>query len=220
MGRTERRERTALDEAYRYFRKLDSGEEAPDVFLLNKSVKTLSFALAFSDSNEFKLTRQLWRRLHQALFDKLISNFSGQIAVFDENHKALEIRTPLPEQGFVEFHPDRCKRNDDINEIEISRLYPKTYTVVKRLWEQRSAFIKPSDFEGGDCDKDSGVCFMKPMVLGHEVLTAESQKGRDEAHHKWWELYWQAYCITNKKEQDLITKQMTELEAVWGNLYY
>lgn len=218
MGRTERRERTALDEAYRYFQRIESGEEVANLFLLNKSVKTLSFALAFSDTNEFKLTRQLWRRLHQALFDRLITSFPGQIAVYDSERKIQEIRNTLPEYGYLEFIPDRCRRTDDINEIEIARLYPKTHGVIKRMWEQKGAFIKPADFDGGDCD--NGVCYMKPMVVGQDVLCEESKKGKDEAHSKWWELYWQAYCINNKKEQDLIQKQMNELESVWGNLYY
>lgn len=217
-SRTERRERTALDEAYRYYQKLESGEEIANLYILNKAVKTLSFALAFSDTNEFKLTRQLWGRLHQALFDRLLTTFPGRITIYDRHHRPLEILNDIPENGFVEFHPDRCRRTDDINEIEVSKLYPKTLAIVKKLWKNKGAFIKPSDFEGGDCE--GGVCHMKPMVVGKEVLQEESKKGRDDAHSKWWELYWQAYCINSKKEQDLIVKQMHELESIWGNLYY
>jgi hypothetical protein len=218
MGRQERRERTALDEAYRYFRQLDSGEQAPDIFRLNKAVKTLSFALAVSDISEFKLTKQLWKRLHQALFDKLISNFSGRLVIWDEDRNACEIRNPLPESGYLEFYADRCKRTDDIVDIELSKLYPKTQKVIKHVWETRGAFIKPSDFEGQDCD--GGVCFMKPMVLGQEVLGEESSRGRADAHNRWWELYWQAYCAPNKHDQELLTRQMNDLESLWGNLYY
>lgn len=218
MGRQDRRERTALDEAFRYFRELEGGDLAPDIFRLNKAVKTLAFALAVSDVSEFKLTKQLWKRLHQALFDKLISNFNGQIEVLDEDRVPQEIRNPLPERGWVVFHPERCKRDDDSNEIEIQRLYPKTHAVIKHVWEERGAFIKPADFEGGECT--GGVCFMKPMVPGQEVLSEESSKGRADAHNKWWELYWQAYCSGNKRDQDNLTKQMNDLESIWGNLYY
>lgn len=217
MGRAERRERTALDEAYHYYRKLDSGE-TPDIFSLNKAVRTLSFALAVSDMKEFKFTKQLWKRLHQALFDKLITNFSGRIAILDEQRIALEILNPLPEYGYIEFYPDGCKRLDDLNEIELGKLYPKSHSVIKRIWEERGAFIKPADFEGNDCD--GGVCFMKPMVMGQEVLGEESTRGRNDAHNKWWELYWQAYCTNNKHEQQILVKQMNELETIWGNLSY
>jgi hypothetical protein len=61
---------------------------------------------------------------------------------------------------------------------------------------------------------------MKPVVVGQEVLGEESQRGRNDAHNKWWELYWQAYCTTNKHEQQMLMKQMTDLEALWGNLSY
>jgi len=218
MGRQERRERTALDEAFKYFRELDSGAQEPDIFRLNKAVKTLSFALAVSDVSEFKLTKQLWKRLHQALFDKLISNFNGRVEIYNDDRMALEIRNKVPESGFLVFFPEKCKRTDDFNEIELQKLYPKTFAVVKHVWEERGAFIKPADFEGGDCS--DGVCYMKPMVPGQEVLTEESAKGRAEAHNKWWELYWQAYCSGSKKDQDHLAKQMNELESIWGNLYY
>lgn len=218
MGRQDRRERTALDEAFGYYRKLERGEVEPDIFRLNKAVRTLGFALAVSDVSEFKLTKQLWKRLHQALFDKMISSFAGSIAILDEKRVQQEILRPLPESGFLAYSPERCRRLDDVCEIELSKLFPKTYNVVKRVWQERGAFIKPSDFEGGDCA--DGVCFMKPMVMGQDVLGEESQKGKAEAHNRWWELYWQVYCMSNKSEQENLVKQMSELESIWGNLYY
>lgn len=217
-SKTERRQRTALDEAYRYFNKVESGEEALDLYQLTKAVRTLSFALAFSDTGEFKLTRQLWKRLHQALFDKLVTNFPGKLSIFDEEHNQVEVRRPFPESGYLEFLPDSCKRADDVNDIEIGKLYPKSFNTIKRIWETRGAFINPQDFEGGECE--GGVCFMKPMVLGHEVMGEESRKGRDDAYHRWWELYWHAYCTVSRREQEMLMRTMSELEAVWGNLYY
>lgn len=217
MGRTDRRQRTALDEAYRYYNRIESGEEALDIYKLTKAVRTLAFALAFCDSGEFKLTRQLWKRLHQALFDKLLSNFPGRIAILDENRSPISMQA-LPDCGFLEFYPEKCRRADDVNEIELTRLYPKTQNVVKRIWEGQGGVINPADFDGNECE--GGVCFMKPMVTGHEILGEESRKGKDEAYNRWWELYWQAYCTPNRRQQELITRQMSELEAVWGNLYY
>ncbi len=218
MGRQDRRERTALDEAFRYFRKLESGKEEADIFRLSKAVKTLSFALAVSDVSEFKLTKQLWKRLHQALFDKLITGFAGRIELLSASRLQLEILTAMPGDGYLVFYPELCRRDDDSNEIELSKLYPKTSSVVRTVWETRGAFIKPRDFEGGECE--GGVCYMKPMVPGQEVLTEESKQGRSLAHDRWWELYWQAYCSGSKHEQELINKQMNDLEEVWGNLYY
>jgi hypothetical protein len=217
MGRQDRRERTALDQAYRYFRQLESGELAPDIFRLIQSVKTLSFALAVADVTEFKLTRQLWRRLHLSLFDRLVTNFSGRITILDEFRQFCEIRQEFPEYGYLQFYPDRCKRADDVTEIELGRLYPKTFNALQRVWQER-AFIKPADFEGSDCE--GGVCYMLPMVPGQEVLGEESCRGHAEAHNKWWELYWQAYCCSDNQDKSRLARQMEELESVWGNLYY
>lgn len=219
MGRTDRRQRTALDEAYRYYNAVEAGGEPLEIYRLTKAVRTLAFALTFCDTGEFKLTRQLWKRLHQALFDKLITNFSGKIIVLDENRTALEPGATLPEAGFLDFLPDNCRRADDVNEIELVRLYPRTYNALKHVWEQRrSDTIQSGDFAGSDCD--GGVCFMKPVVTGHEIMGEESRKGKDEAYSRWWELYWQAYCTANRRQQEVIMRQMSELEAVWGNLYY
>lgn len=218
MGRQDRRERTALDEAYKYYRELEAGATQLDIYRLNKAVRTLSFALAVSDINEFKLTKQLWKSLHQALFDKLINSSAGRVEVYDTARKELEIRTPFPERGYLRFFPERCKRSDDTNEIEIAKLYPKTQHVIKSIWESRGAFIKPSDFEQEDCG--GGICFMKPIILGQEVLGEESTRGRQNAHSRWWELYWQAYCTANKRDQEQLVKQMNDLEEIWGDLYY
>lgn len=217
MPRIDRRQKTALDEAYRYYNRLDDGE-TPDPFMLSKSVRTLRSALMFSDNTEFKLTRQLWKRLHQALFDRLLTSFAGRIYILTEERKEIEILTPVPESGFLVFRPDCCRRADDLNEIELERLYPKTALVTKQIWESRGASVQPTDFQIDECG--NGVCFMKPMVVGHDVLGEESRKGKDDAYHRWWDLYWQAYCCTSRHEQELLIKQMYALESVWGNLFY
>ena len=218
MGRQDRRQRTALDEAYRYYKQLESGESSPDIFRLIQAVKTLSFALAVADFSEFKLTKQLWKRLLQALFDKMITSFSGRIAIFDENRSECPLLSPLPENGYLKYYGYHLRRSDDVIEMDLGKLFPKTYNAVRKVWQERGASIQPSDFEGSDCE--GGVCFMRPLVLGQEVLGEESQKGHAEAHSRWWELYWQAYCSSDKQDLSSLTRQMNELETVWGNLYY
>ncbi|MBI4533419.1 MAG: hypothetical protein HY711_05675, partial [Candidatus Melainabacteria bacterium] len=77
MARLERREKLALDESYRYYRMLDKNGGQPELYRLVKCFKTVSAALNIADEGQFKLTRQLWRRIHQALFDKLVTTFPG-----------------------------------------------------------------------------------------------------------------------------------------------
>jgi hypothetical protein len=59
MGRQDRRQRTALDEAYRYYKQLENEKSVPDIFRLNQAVKTLSFALAVADVSEFNPAGQM-----------------------------------------------------------------------------------------------------------------------------------------------------------------
>lgn len=218
MSRVDRRNKLALDESYRYYRSIESGE-APQLFRLTKSLRTLSTALAFADQGEFKLTRQLWKRLQQALFDRLINSFPGQLSVFDTTGRKLEPGMRIPEDGYVHFNAEGCRRNDDVAQIELSRIYPKTFKGMEAIWSGGRARIAPVDFENiSECD--GGICMMKPMVVGHEILGAESQTGKTEAYQKWWELYWQAYCTRRKDDRAIIYKHMVEIESVWGDLYY
>src|SRR5262245_23189515 len=124
MGKIDRRHKLALDESYRYYLALEAGQ-APHIYQLTKSLRTLSIALAFADQGGFKLTRQLWKRLQQALFDRLINAFPGSLTVYDMSGKRLEPGKPLPEDGYIHFNADGCKRADDVVQIELNRIYPK-----------------------------------------------------------------------------------------------
>lgn len=219
MARLDRREKLALDEAYRYYRTVDKNGDYPDLYRLVKAFKTVTAALGVADhGHEFKLTRQLWRRIQQSMFDKLLTSFPGYVIVTGEDGQQLKPRDRFPEEGVVEFHPDGCRRADDIFQMEIKHLYPATLYRLQKTWETKGARIAPEDLAGGQCTE--GGCFLKPVVLGEEVLSEESYSGREKAYHEWWDLYQQAYCTRDEREKAMIYRQMDELEAVWGNLYY
>lgn len=220
MARIDRRGKQALDESYRYFRNLESGAP-PELFIHTRSLNTLSNALHFAETGEFKLTRQLWRRLQQALFDRLLGSFSGRFTVLNSHGQVLEFGTSIPEDGYVSFRPDGCKRTEDMARIEVSRLYPKTHVVLSKLWAEGRTRMTPDDVASvPDCSVDTGVCMMKPIVLGRETLEVESEHGKHDAYRKWWELYWQAYCTPKKAERQGLYRHMVEIEAVWGDMYY
>lgn len=218
MGRQDRRHKLALDESFRYYRSIDSGEAEPSIFELTKSLGTLSTALAFAQMGEFKLTRQLWKRLQQAMFDKLLTTFAGEIVVLDADGRPITPGGDLPEDGLLEFHPDRCHRAEDHCRIEIGKLYPKTIAVLQKLWAAGKTSVSPMDFDGYECE--GGLCPMRPLMVGQDVLVKESLTGKDAAYNRWWELYWQAYCSDDEEYREEMYKQMGELEAVWGDLYY
>lgn len=218
MRRLERRRRTALDEVYRYYKDIDENRRPLELYQLLKCLNTVNLALAFSDNGEFKLTRQLWRRLHQALFDKLITSFAGHVVIYDSGWQEVKSGSAFPEEGIIEFCPDECRRADDVIQFDIARLYPKTAYAISKFWVNGRNHSSPVDYNAGDCDGE--LCFMKPIVVGQEVLKEESLKGRDQAYQKYWELYWQAYCCKNRKEVHELQQQMSQLENVWGSLFY
>lgn len=218
MARVDRREKLALDESYRYYRELEKAGAQPDLYRLVHCFKTVSAALNIADNGNFKLTRQLWKRIHQALFDKLVTSFPGYLMVVDENGRQLEPKSKFPEDGWVEYHPDGCRRKDDIFRLEIKHLYPGTHHCMGKAWQSKGARLSPEDFSGPQCS--NAGCFLKPVVLGDEVLRQESDSGRQKAYRDWWDLYQQAYCTRDDSEKHLIYRRMDELESVWGNLYY
>ena len=219
MARLDRRDKLALDEAYRYYRALDKNGERPDLYRLVKCFKTVTVALQVSgDSHQFKLTRQLWRRIQQAMFDKLITSFPGYVIVTGESGEQVKSKEHFPDEGAVEFHPDGCRRADDLFQMEVKHLYPATQYRLQKVWEHKGARTAPDDFPNEQCS--AAGCFMKPVVLGEEVLSEESDSGKEKAYHEWWDLYQQAYCTKDEREKHMIYRRMDELESVWGNLFY
>jgi hypothetical protein len=221
VARTDRRQRLALDESYKYYKSLEKEGMYPSLYELAKSYKTVTAGLAFAESGHdatFKMTRQLWKRMQQAMFDKMLTTFPGYLTITDEDGNAVEPHTPMPEAGVVQFLPDGCRRADDIFRMEIKHLYPGTQYCLGTAWKTRGAHIAPADFAGPQCS--NAGCFLKPMLLGQEVLAEESTSGRQLAYSKWWDMYWQAYCSSDRHERTMLERRMEELENIWGELYY
>jgi hypothetical protein len=218
MARIDRRNRLALDESYRYYRSIEAGKP-PELFALSRCLNNVSTALFQSHGSEFKLTRQLWKRLQEALFDSYITNFVGTFEIRDSEGRPIKPGQMWPEQGVLSFRPEGCRRAEDIAEIELKRLYPSTFRGLEMLWKRQQSSVDPSAFSK-EMSCDDGVCVMRPMVVGHEVLNAESSAGKAVAYQKWWELYWQAYCTARRTERVVLYRSMMELEVVWGDLYY
>ena len=218
MANLDRRGKMALDESYRYYRKLDKNGEYPDIYHLARCLKTISACLEIADHHQFKLTRQLWRRIHHALFDKLITSFPGYVCVFDRDGTPALPRGEVREDGVVEFRGDGLRRADDVFRLEIKDLYPATFINLSKTWKTRGAHVIPGFFGEVDCSLYG--CPIKPMILGLDVLDKESTEGKDKAYGEWWDLYWQAYCTRNHLERNGLYRKMDEIELVWGNLYY
>lgn len=218
MTRAERRDRVALDEAYSYYRNAVVREENVELYQLVNALKTVSNALHSASESNFKLTTRLWLRIEQSLFDKLITSFSSHMVVLGPDGTALARGSQLPEGAMIELHPEGLRRTCDVFRMPVRDLPPLTQKQLERVWLERGPSLRREDFTLMSCV--DGVCAVKPFAIGHEQLESEAHSGKQLAYQQYWELYWQAYCTDDAAERQLLSKQMSSLESVWGNLYY
>jgi hypothetical protein len=217
MNRLDRREKLALDEAYKLFRLINRDEQIADTFQLVRCLKTISNALNSAHTGQLQITVRLWQRIQQALFDKLITSVPGYIVVYDADGRTLATRAPIPEDAIIELHPEGLKRSDDAFQMAFEHLHPVTRNSLIKVWLERGPYTKRDDFANFSC---GDACPPKLFVLGDDLLRNESQNGKEKAYKQWWELYWQAYCSKDRGQRNDVLKQMQSLESVWGDLYY
>jgi hypothetical protein len=219
MARSDRREKLALDEAYRLFHKTLKDDPSVDIFSLARSLRTVTRAVEGAGSGQFKLTVKLWLRIQRSLFDKLVTSHPTHMLVFDESGQVLKAHQPWSEEATLEIHPEGLRRNEDFFRIPVKDLQYGTRNRLERIWLERGPATRKGDFVG--VEEDCGeVCTPKNFVIGDEVLRNESVKGKEEAYAQWWDLFWQSYCSTNGNDKQAMVAQMNALESVWGNLYY
>jgi len=217
MGRLDRREKTALDEAYRLFRTISHEDTAPDLYQLVRCLKTIENALIGAREGQLTLTVRLWQRIREALFDKLFTSFSAYVVIYTPDDNVLEPKKPIPEGAIVEIRPEGLRRADDAFSMEIEHLHPDTRSALHKVWMERGNWTKRDDFLNFGCTE---MCAPKLFVIGEEILQNETEVGKEKAYKQWWDLYWQAYCTDDQEQRKFINQRMESLESVWGNLYY
>ena len=222
MAKVDRREKLALDEAYRLFHKTLDGEhaeQAPDIYSIARSLKTVSKAIESADGANFKLTVRLWQRIERALFEKLITSHPSHLVVYGTAGSALKPKEKWAEEAVIELHPEGLRRNEDCFRLKAKDLNSGTRARLEKLWMERGPSVRGEDFL--DVEEECGeYCTPKNFVIGDEILRTESMQGKVNAYAQYWDLFWQSYCTTNPKEKKVMTQQMNALESVWGNLYY
>lgn len=214
MGRTERREKVALDQAYQFYKAALSEDANLDLHRLANSLKTVNTALAASEEGHLKITTRLWMRMRQALFDKLLTSFPAYLVVINKDGRAVEAGAELPDDGTLEIHPEGLRRDDDFFSMEIRQLHPSSKSRLTIIWTECRPITRREDFAAIECAY--GVCTPKLFVVGDEVLQTEASVGKRDAHQQWWDLFWRAYCTPDRKEKLSLGKQMARLECIWG----
>ncbi len=217
MGRIDRRQKLALDEAYSLYRQIIKKEMQPDLYQIAHCLTTLKEALTYSESSQFKLTKRLWKRIYESLCDLLVTTFPVYVVIYDEYGEVQKPFKPITEPATVEIHPEGLKRISDVFSLDFDHLNPMTKSRLENIWGTKGAKLNPGDFTDLECGE---FCAPKNFLIGDDVLTSESEQGKERAYRRWWELYWQAYCAHSVLEKQAVQNEMQELELVWGNLYY
>ncbi len=222
--REDRRDRVALDEAYEFYRQI-LVDGTNDLHLLANSLKTVCRALDAAEAGEMELTMRLWKKIRQALFDRLLTSFPAHVVAIAKDGQVLSQKDFLPDDCVLELHPEGLRRDDDVFQINIEELHPLTRSRLDKVWVERPG-TRREDFTGGKSEAaqecEGGVCTLKAnaMIIGEEVLQVEAANGRQKAYSSYWRLYWQSYCSPSSREKQYLVRQMASLEAVWGNLHY
>lgn len=218
MATQERREKMSLDHAYEVYCDTIKAGSSVELHAIAEAIKTVKSALKASSSGAVRLTDRLWYRIQQALFDKLLTNYSTKIQILDGDQKPVETGDAMPQDGSVRIYPIGLRRLDDWFEIPVLDLHEMTVIKVSKVRQQHGDELNREHFVDLHIEC-SGACMMPPeIVFGHERLRDETRQGHEIAFSEWWDLYWRAYCTPDSEELTTVRDRMATLESVWGDL--
>lgn len=220
--RSERRNAIALDDAYFYCRHLETGGEKPDLFKLCNALHTLDYALDAHDQSPLPLTLCVpaWTRVRDGLFNILLSSFAGYVFVYDELETLVEPGADWPANGLIEFFPDRMNRTNEGYRASFAQLDREVLMPIRWAFAEGRQQIGAADFgkqtePANDANAEVGEALALLQRL-NEVCEEQASEGKKHAHRKWWQLYWEANGCPDKREKNMLEKQMVALQSVWG----
>ena len=223
MATQERRNFMALDEAYHYCRSLESRAEKPVLYKLCAALRTVDSAVAaISDGTGYGtqgLSLRAWTDVRDALYNLVITSFPGYFMVYRDDHAApIEPGQEWPENGILEFYPERGRRRDDSYKSSLEHLLPDTLTALRWCYAEGRQEVTPADFpsESPAADEDDEEQAVALMDSLYEVCVPEATRGKKRAHERWWQLYWEANSTKDKKAKTDLRRKMEELQCVWG----
>lgn len=222
MATQDRRKKLTIDEINEYWLRLNQGAEQPSLHRIVNAVRVLDVALAESDSPmNNKLSGHVWSKIRDDLYDMLVTSFAGYFLVYsDLTGTPLEPGDKWPEQGTVEFYPERTNRRDDACPGSLSKLSPAIALRLRWNFAEGHQNIKPEDFQGYRENKaGSGDERQEAERLLEELYATcatEASKLKKIAHRKWWQLHHESTNCSDRKKTCELRRQMEQLELVWG----
>lgn len=220
MTNRDRRGNMALDDAYIYCRRLEYRQEKPELYTVCSALHTVDAAIATASIEEGKpvgprISVDAWLRIRNNLFNFLITSFPGYFLLYkDADASPLEAGSEWPEQGMLEFFPERSRRREDSYICDLEDMEPRTLTSLRWCFAEGRQNIRPSDFEREPVLDEEEVNEL--MGRFYEVCEEEAERGKKRAHQKWWQLYWEATSCRDAHQKRQIHKDMDRLQSVWG----
>lgn len=225
MGKHERRKSMPLDEAYFYLRRLELGLERPALFKVCNAIKTIDLALEADAAapGTRHISRQAWSAVRKSMFRTLMTCFPGYFHVYGEFEcSPLDAGSAWPENGFVEFYPEKILRRFETYKARFEELDADLITCLRWCWGQERQDINPGMFKSvGQAVQESeaapteeeAVAFLDKL---YEICEEEAAEGKKFAHRKWCQLYWEANSCPDRRQRHELQKQMLSLQSVWG----
>jgi len=221
MATRERRSQMALDDAYLYCSKLESGEEPPSLYKVCAAIRTLEAALesCAEPARHWApvITLEAWAEVKDILYNCLVTSFPGYYLVYPEAAPApLEPGSEWPGSGRLEFYPQRGRRREDSYVSRLDRLQESTLTSLRWCFAEGRKTVEPSDFSRqppASVEEEEAIGLIQRL---YDVCLDEATRGKKRAHQKWWQLYWEADSCRDKSQKHELRRQMSRLQTVWG----
>lgn len=218
MARHERRKAMPLDEAYVYFRRLEAKIERPALFRTCNAIATIDLALLpegeLAPGAIGHLSPEAWSRIRDQLFKILLTSFPGYFLVYARDEgQPLESGSTWPNDGRVEFYPEKILRRFEHYSANLDRLDPGIVTTLRWCFGQDKQKVDPATFADFNCETELATEFLDRL---YEICEDEAVQGKKIAHRKWWQLYWEANGCPDRRQRYELQKQMLSLQSVWG----
>ncbi|MBY0357000.1 MAG: hypothetical protein K2W82_03280 [Candidatus Obscuribacterales bacterium] len=190
--------------------------ERPALFRICNAIRTIDFAIGsgIEESQTAFLSREVWSQIRNQLFRLLLTSFPGYFLVYDENSsEPLDAGSAWPENGRIEFYPEKILRRFETYKADFEQIDPEVLTYLRWCFGQDRQNIDPSIFTDLEAQAKAAGELLDRL---YEICEQEAAHGKRKAHHKWWQLYWQANSCTDKRQRHDLQKQMVDLQSVWG----
>jgi hypothetical protein len=231
MSNHERRNSLALDDSFAYCRRLEAGDEQPELYKLCNAIRTLDLALTGLEDSPvpMSLCNEAWSRIRGSLYTTLVSSCKGRFEIYDQWGNLVDAQAdqdaewPEGEKVMLRFYPDQISRRKDSYDAELATLCRTLVIKLRWLFAERRQNVEPADFAApAESEEKASEASAEPPDAAelleklYQVCQEQAWEGKKKAHRRWWQLYWEADSCPNKRQKHQLQKQMAALEGIWG----